>query len=257
MLHGLILAKLKRNDEAIVVLDAALTLCKTILAKTPELQEAQCNEGIVLMTLALVKPIDNRVVENLFNARKVFVKVFEDTIANGVVSRYRYLIDEIRNLDQLHLIELCMDGIENTLSERLAKTGIFVELHVDDFDRAVAFYKLLGFVIALRSDDPDKYLTMRRKRCLINFYEESGTIQKHTFFGKFPPSTQRGYGVEIVIPVDDIEADFDAIKRSVPDEAIMEPLTVRSWGKKDFRLIDPFGYYLRFTEPIQWLDPNP
>lgn len=31
---------------------------------------------------------------------------------------------------------------------------------------------------------------------------------------------------------------------------------VELWGKKDFRLSDPFGFYLRFTEPIDWSQPS-
>jgi len=54
----------------------------------------------------------------------------------------------------------------------------------------------------------------------------------------------KGKGVEIVIEVDDIKDYYQEIKNKYP---INETLTTRSWGGTDFRIIDPEGYYIRFT----------
>ncbi len=35
---------------------------------------------------------------------------------------------------------------------------------------------------------------------------------------------------------------------------IVEELQVKPWGLKDFRIEDPFGYYIRFTQPHNILD---
>jgi len=32
---------------------------------------------------------------------------------------------------------------------------------------------------------------------------------------------------------------------------VVEPLRMRPWGARDFRIADPFGYYLRITEGRQ------
>jgi lactoylglutathione lyase len=52
-------------------------------------------------------------------------------------------------------------------------------------------------------------------------------------------------GVEVVLEVDDLDAEY----RAVTDAGwpIDEPITHRPWGLDDFRLLDPDGYYLRFT----------
>jgi len=52
--------------------------------------------------------------------------------------------------------------------------------------------------------------------------------------------------VELVLEVDDVEAELDRVRsRGWPIE---EELTVRPWGLRDFRLLDPNGYYLRITQ---------
>jgi catechol 2,3-dioxygenase-like lactoylglutathione lyase family enzyme len=53
-------------------------------------------------------------------------------------------------------------------------------------------------------------------------------------------------GVELVLEVDDVEGELDRVRgRGWPIE---EQLTVRPWGLRDFRLLDPNGYYLRITQ---------
>jgi lactoylglutathione lyase len=53
-------------------------------------------------------------------------------------------------------------------------------------------------------------------------------------------------GVELVLEVDDVEAELDRVRsRGWPIE---EQLTLRPWGLRDFRLLDPNGYYLRITQ---------
>jgi hypothetical protein len=52
-------------------------------------------------------------------------------------------------------------------------------------------------------------------------------------------------GVELVLEVDDLHADHDRVASA--GWALEEDLTVRPWGLRDFRLLDPAGYYWRLT----------
>ncbi|MDP1710061.1 MAG: hypothetical protein Q8L28_00370, partial [bacterium] len=75
-------------------------------------------------------------------------------------------------------------------------------------------------------------------------------IYNHPYFKQFPKDTKRGYGVEIVIFVEDIEEYYKKVKEfaNVVEEFKMQP-----WGDMDFRVEDPFGYYLRFSSPYNTL----
>ena len=35
---------------------------------------------------------------------------------------------------------------------------------------------------------------------------------------------------------------------------IVQPLQLKKWGRRDFRIVDPFGFYLRITERYEWID---
>lgn len=46
--------------------------------------------------------------------------------------------------------------------------------------------------------------------------------------------------------INDVEKYFERVKTFAN---VVEPLQKRPWGLTDFRIEDPFGFYLRFTEP--------
>ena len=133
-------------------------------------------------------------------------------------------------------------------------TDIIVELHVPNFDTVKNFYAKLGFEVVWEKEPHLKkgYLVMKRGKSVLAFFCGNDHVYDHTYFKKFPRNTLRGYGVEIAIPTEDIENLFSAVKNLLPN-SIVESLVLQSWGKKDFRIVDPFGYYLRFTEPINIL----
>jgi uncharacterized glyoxalase superfamily protein PhnB len=54
-----------------------------------------------------------------------------------------------------------------------------------------------------------------------------------------------GLGVEIVFEVADL-AEYE--HRAQLAGAVYEPLRDRPWGRRDFRVVDPDGYYIRVTE---------
>ena len=135
------------------------------------------------------------------------------------------------------------------------KNIIFLELHVPDFIKVKDFYDKLDFKVVW--EDPRNYLVMQLGDNVLGFYGGSEKIYKHPFFGQFPKSTVRGYGVEITIQVvDDIQNYYKKTSPTLPKDAISMPLTqvnYKTSQKWEFRLVDPFGYYLHFTEPVNYL----
>lgn len=141
------------------------------------------------------------------------------------------------------------------------RNNLVVELHVSDFSKVRDFYSLFQFEEL--SYDPTSgggsdmgYLVLIRKDKLgdttINFYGDKEEVSQHAHFRDFPKSTPRGYEVEITIPVSDVESLWEGAKSKLPVEQIAQELTTKRWGKKDFRVIDPFGFYIRFTELVDW-----
>jgi len=77
-------------------------------------------------------------------------------------------------------------------------------------------------------------------------------VSQHSHFRDFPADTPRGYAVEITIPVSDVEGLWKSVKNKLRPKQIAQPLTLKRWGKKDFRVIDLHGFYVRFTELVDW-----
>ena len=127
-------------------------------------------------------------------------------------------------------------------------TDVFIELHVDDFQTAIDFYKMIGFEVVWLSDE---YLVMKKGKSVINFYPGDDRAYDHSYFGQFPRDTKRGYAVEIILFVDDIKSFYEKMKDKLN---VVKPLELKRWGQWDFRIEDPFGFYIRFTEPYSWLD---
>ena len=125
-------------------------------------------------------------------------------------------------------------------------TDVYIELHVPDFKKAIGFYSRLGFKLLCRTED---YLVMRRKRSVLNFYGGSQKVYSHSYFGRFKKTTKCGYGVEIIIPVDQVGRFYNRVRKFAK---IVQPLQLKKWGRRDFRIVDPFGFYLRITERYEW-----
>lgn len=111
-----------------------------------------------------------------------------------------------------------------------------LELFPSDVDRSVSFYELLGFEVVGRSPGPPAYASVRLGDVRIGLCEAEAVI---------PAARALPVGTEIVLEVDDIGGRRDEIvSRGV---VLGEDLVEREWGLTDFRVIDPDGYYLRFT----------
>lgn len=122
-----------------------------------------------------------------------------------------------------------------------------IELHVSDFGPAKRFYGALG-LLSLREEigEEEGYLVMGHGTDLLRFWPGTAAVERHSHFGRSPTTTERGYGVEIVLTFDDLDATFEAA-RAVG--TIVEPIRRRHWGLRDFRVLDPYGFYVRCTEP--------
>ncbi len=127
---------------------------------------------------------------------------------------------------------------------------MYIELHVPDFEIAKDFYRRFGFEVVWEKkpvdDKREWYLLIRNENNTIGFWPGNEEVYNQTYFKNFPKETKRGYGVEVVIELNNIEELYNKVKGQAK---IVGELKVRHWGLKDFRVEDPFGFYLRFTEP--------
>ncbi len=140
------------------------------------------------------------------------------------------------------------------------QNNLIIELHVPDFGKVKDFYSRLGFEI-ISNDLKGKYpgyMVMRRDdplgNTILNFYGDDERVYEQAYFKKFDKNTIRGYAVEITIPVRDIDALYKSVSKNLKAN-IEQELIEKKDGKtiwRDFRLADPFGFYIRFTELIDW-----
>ncbi|MEI9989423.1 MAG: VOC family protein [Rhizomicrobium sp.] len=63
------------------------------------------------------------------------------------------------------------------------------------------------------------------------------------------PAAPKGIGFEFVIYVagEELEAWYERARRE--STLSIEPLGLKPWGARDFRVVDPDGYYIRISEP--------
>jgi lactoylglutathione lyase len=114
------------------------------------------------------------------------------------------------------------------------------EIFPDDLDATVDFYmRVLRFrLTADRRDQRDDYVSLQRGSVRV------GAVRKvvpDVRAARLPPA-----GVELVLEVDDVVAERDRV--TAAGWPLVEDLQDRPWGLKDFRILDPAGYYLRITD---------
>ncbi len=121
---------------------------------------------------------------------------------------------------------------------RIVTTTARFEIFPADLDATVDFYtRVLGFTLVgdERSADPG-YVALVRDRVQVGAARRvDGRPELRR-----PPT-----GVELVLEVDDVVAERDRVAAS--GWPLAEGLVDRPWGLRDFRLLDPAGYYLRIT----------
>jgi lactoylglutathione lyase len=113
------------------------------------------------------------------------------------------------------------------------------EIFPADLNVTANFYThVLGFTVAQdRRDSHDPYMYLTRDAVRLGAALGRATAP---FEQRRPPM-----GVELVLEVDDLMAE----RRHVSEAgwSVDEDVTERPWGLRDFRLIDPDGYYWRIT----------
>ncbi|MHB1785425.1 MAG: VOC family protein [Acidimicrobiales bacterium] len=125
--------------------------------------------------------------------------------------------------------------------------GLRFELFVDDVEASVRFYGVtLGFVPP-EDWSPDGYVPLRAGAVTIGVQHYTKLPAGH-HFSVSRLSGPRGVGVEIVVEVNDVDLAY-AVAGSQAERhgGHVEPLGDRQWGLRDFRLVDPDGYYVRVT----------
>ncbi len=114
------------------------------------------------------------------------------------------------------------------------------EIFPDDLDATVDFYaRVLRFRITKdERGDSSPYVALTRGSVHVGALAAvpAGDVRA----ARRPPG-----GVELVLEVDDVAGERDRVVAA--GWPLSEDLQDRSWGLKDFRIIDPAGYYLRIT----------
>jgi predicted enzyme related to lactoylglutathione lyase len=112
------------------------------------------------------------------------------------------------------------------------------ELFPSDLDGAVTFYvRVLGFaVVRDERAAPHPYVALERDQVRPGLARRPAVDQAQ----RRPPT-----GVELVLEVDDLNAEYDRVLAAGCDLA--EDMALRPWGLRDFRVLDPSGYYWRIT----------
>jgi lactoylglutathione lyase len=132
--------------------------------------------------------------------------------------------------------------------------GQKIELFVDDLDASVDFYhRVLGFEVG-----PERQTILEGSRLrhvpvwngatmiglgLIDRLTEDHHLRRSGL------NASRGIGVELCLYVEDSELDA-YYERAVREcKTKIEELVEQPWAARDFRVVDPDGYYVRISSP--------
>lgn len=146
-------------------------------------------------------------------------------------------------------------------NEQKLQNNLLLELRIPNFDVAKEFYSKLGFEIVIEDPITDEYcgyLTMvhedKHGKTIPAFYGGDDKVYDQAYFKKFPRNTKMGYGVELTVPVEDVRAKYDQAQKELGEHIVQQIKEVKdhdlSWY--DFRMEDPFGFYIRFTDLLDW-----
>jgi lactoylglutathione lyase len=119
-----------------------------------------------------------------------------------------------------------------------------LELFVEDMAASIGFYtRVLGFEV-LR-EHPGDYASLRCGDVTLGIGPISKLPEEGGYFTREIASLRRGLGAEIVLEIDEVDEWHRRVLGC--GYPIFEPPQDRPWGLRDFRIVDPDGYYLRLT----------
>ena len=119
-----------------------------------------------------------------------------------------------------------------------------LELFVEDMEESIGFYtRVLGFEVA--RNEPGDYASLQNGDVVLGIGPISKLPEEDGYFTREIASSRRGLGVEIVLEVEDVDEWHRRVVAS--GHPVFEPPQKRPWGLRDFRIVDPDGYYLRLT----------
>jgi len=112
------------------------------------------------------------------------------------------------------------------------------EIFPADLDATVDFYqRVLGFELTDDRRGQDGYVALRRGAVRVGAVLDPVPDARAA---RRPPA-----GLELVLEVDDVAAERDRVVAA--GWPLDGDLADQSWGLRDFRVLDPDGYYLRIT----------
>ncbi|WP_051582346.1 VOC family protein [Lysinibacillus fusiformis] len=116
-----------------------------------------------------------------------------------------------------------------------------LELFVQNLKRSVDFYKN---VIQLELYSQNETSASFKSKNLNILLTQQNILSNNHYFGNINTS-RKGVGVEIIIIVPDIQSFHQRVCEMQIE--LESQLKQQEWGLKDFRLVDPDGYYLRIS----------
>lgn len=112
-------------------------------------------------------------------------------------------------------------------------TSVIPKLPFIDKQKTVDFYQVLGFTLKL--DYPDYLIAT------------SGALELHFF--SFPSLDPGKSDFMIYLRVDDIDGLYEAVKQKLPIHPNGK-LETKSWGQREFAIVDPCGTLLTFGQAV-------
>lgn len=111
---------------------------------------------------------------------------------------------------------------------------LVLELFVRDFARSMAFYQALGFEVERQEED---FAVLRFAGCGL-------LIQASRKLGELPPRP----AANLRILVDDVDARWATTQQL--NAPVFVPIGDRDYGLRDFIVLDPDGFGVRFAAPL-------
>ncbi|PAD21399.1 MULTISPECIES: VOC family protein [Terribacillus] len=117
------------------------------------------------------------------------------------------------------------------------------ELFVHKLSASIVFYRCLFGKACV--DYNEKRAVFKDEDGTSLLLTDESVLGSNHYFAAMAES-KKGKGVELILPVNDVELVFNKINRIYPD-FIESAIASQPWGKLDFRIVDPDGYYVRVT----------